>query len=75
MKKLLIILLTLTIISCKNKSQETISESSNQKDTIKTKPLNNTPNSKPKIKVDFEKNKDLLDIILLLPNSAFESWD
>lgn len=75
MKKLLIIVLTLTIISCKNKSQETISESSNQKDTKKTKPLNNTPNSKPKIKVDFEKNKDLLDIILLLPNSAFESWD
>lgn len=76
MKHLLILLLILTIISCKNKTQDTVSTTSNSIDTLKVESLENNPklNSKNKIGIEFEKNKDLLDIILLLPDSAFLSW-
>lgn len=77
MKQLLILLLTLTIISCKNKTQDTVSTTSKPKDTLKVEGLENSEksNSKDKIEIEFEKNKDLLDIILLLPDSAFSSWE
>lgn len=76
MKQLLIIL-TLTIISCKNKNQETISTTSKPKDTVKVENLENNQktDSINIVAIDFEKNKDLLDIILLLPDSAFPSWE
>lgn len=77
MKQLLIILFTLTIVSCKNKTLNAVSKTSNSKDTLKTELLkkNEKSNSINKIDVDFKKNKDLLDIILLLPDSAFSSWE
>ncbi len=76
MKQLLIILLTLTIISCKNKTQDTVSTISKPKDAVKVEHLENNPkpSSKNRVEIDFEKDKDLLDIILLLPDSAFSSW-
>jgi hypothetical protein len=76
MKQLLLIFLTLTIISCKNQNQNQnqnqISMASKPNDTIKTE---QQLISKDKVEIDFEKNKDLLDIILLLPEKAFSSWD
>lgn len=33
------------------------------------------PDSGVKVPLDFSKNKDLLDIILLLPDSVFSSWE
>jgi hypothetical protein len=77
MKKLLLIFLTLTIISCKNQTQDKISKTSKPNNTIKTKNTENEQKliSKDKVEIDFEKNKDLLDIILLLPDKAFSSWD
>ena len=37
----------------------------------------NTPNTihNTKIAIDFQQNKVLLDILLLLPDSAFDSWE
>ncbi|WP_445713807.1 hypothetical protein [Flavobacterium sp.] len=77
MKKILIIILTFTIISCKNQSEDTISATSKPKETLKIETKENDPqlNSNNKIGIDFEKNKDLLDIILLLPDNAFQSWE
>ncbi|WP_264551877.1 hypothetical protein [Flavobacterium sp. N2038] len=74
MKQLLVILLTFTIISCKNKTQNTISKPS---ETVKFTNLKNSQksNSAHKVTIDFKKNKDLLDIILLLPDSTFSSWE
>ncbi|MES2811247.1 MAG: hypothetical protein V4670_02150 [Bacteroidota bacterium] len=77
MKKLLIIFLTLTIISCKNQTQDKTSTDSELKDTIKTDLVKNEKklDSKNKVEIDFIKNRDLLDIILLLPDTAFSSWE
>lgn len=68
MKHLFIYILTMTILSCKDKHQVTTTKTLEVNDTIKA------ADSGSKIKLDFEKNKDLLDIILLLPDSAFSSW-
>lgn len=69
MKQILFLLLTITVISCKNKTQVTVRTSSNLEDTIKVENLKN------KISIDFKENKDLLDIVLLLPDSVFSSWE
>ena len=77
MKRILIILISLTIISCKNKVQDTVSASSKIADTIKIEHSENIKksNAKNKVAIDFIKNKNLLDIILLLPDNAFPSWE
>lgn len=77
MKQLLLLFLTLTIISCKNQTQNKISTASKPNDTTKTVYTENKQqlNSKDKVEIDFVKNKDLLDIILLLPDKAFSSWE
>ena len=77
MKRFLILLLISTVISCKNQTQDNISTTSKSIDTIKAENSENKQqsNSKNKVAVDFEKNKDLLDIILLLPDNAFPSWE
>lgn len=77
MKQYIFIILTLIIISCENKSQNSKSSTSKLEDSIKfgnSEKIENS-NSSNKIVVDFKKNKDLLDIILLLPDSAFPSWE
>lgn len=77
MKQLLILLLTLTTASCKNKTQDSALTASKSVYTAKVNPTENASKANPKDKVviDFKKNKDLLDIILLLPDSAFSSWE
>lgn len=77
MKILLILLLILTIISCENRSQDSSSMTSKSKDKLKVENMDNSrlSSSKNKIEIEFDKNKDLLDIILLLPDSAFSSWE
>jgi hypothetical protein len=77
MKQLIFILLTLTILSCENKTQHSVSTTSKLEDTLKVEKSENNQNSNSinKVATDFKKNKDLLDIILLLPDSAFSSWE
>jgi hypothetical protein len=77
MKQLIILFLTLTIVSCKNEVREKTSTVSKSNDTIKTENTENEEhlNSKTKVEIDFAKNKDLLDVILLLPDTAFSSWE
>lgn len=75
--KHLFIIITLIAISCKNNNQETISIDSKPKDTVKVEHFENNKktDSINIVKINFEKNKDLLDIILLLPDSVFASWE
>lgn len=75
MKQLLFILLTLTILSCENKTPNSVPKRSKLKDTLKVEKTVINSNSNNKIVIDFENNKDLLNIILLLPNEAFQSWE
>ena len=66
-----------SILSCENKTQNIVSTTSKIKETIKdekSESIQNT-NSPNKVKIDYKKNKDLLDIILLLPEEAFPSWE
>jgi hypothetical protein len=77
MKQLIFMILTLTILSCENKTQNSVSTNSKHEDTLKiekTENLNKS-NSINKVEIHYNKNKDLLDIILLLPDSAFPSWE
>jgi hypothetical protein len=75
MKQLILIILTLIFFSCENKTQKSASTSLKHEDTLKLEKSENIQNSINKIAIDFKKNKDLLDIILLLPDSAFPSWE
>ena len=77
MKQLLIIILTLTMISCKNHTRDQALSTAKLKHSIKTDYAENEEhlNSKNKVEIDFAKNKDLLDIILLLPEESFSSWE
>jgi hypothetical protein len=76
MKQPLVILLTLTIISCENKTQHSVSTTTKLADTITVEKSasNQHSHSIDKVAIDYKKNKDILDIILLLPDSAFTSW-
>ena len=77
MKYNLIIILVFTIISCKDKTQETISVTSESKEVSKVEhiKIDQRISSTSKVAIDFDKNKDILDIILLLPDSTFSSWE
>ncbi|TDB65297.1 hypothetical protein [Arundinibacter roseus] len=77
MKQLIFIILTLIILSCENKTQKSESTTSKLEDTLKLEKTekNQNSNSNKKVAIDFKENKDLLDIILLLPDSAFPSWE
>ena len=77
MKQLLVLFSVVTIISCNKQTQNEIATNSEVKDTIQTDSVKTEEKiaSKNKIEVDFAKNKDLLDIILLLPDTAFSSWE
>jgi hypothetical protein len=75
MKQLILIILTLIFFSCENKTQKSASTSLKHEDTLKLEKSENIQNTINKIAIDFKKNKDLLDIILLLPDSAFPSWE
>lgn len=77
MKQLIFIILTLIILSCENKTQNVVSTTSKLEDTLKIEKskINQKSNPINKVAIDYIKNKDLLDIILLLPDSAFPSWE
>jgi hypothetical protein len=75
MKQLIFITLTLIILSCENKTQKSASTTSKLEDTLKLEKTEKNPNSNKKVVIGFKENKDLLDIILLLPDSAFPSWE
>ncbi len=77
MNKFLILFLALTLISCKNETQEKITATSETTDTIKSDFVSPKEkiDSKNKVVIDFNKNKELLDIIILLPDSIFSSWE
>jgi len=77
MKQHIFILLTLILLSCKNKTQNAVSTTSILEDTLKLEKSENIQNSNTinKVAIDYKINKDLLDIILLLPNSSFPSWE
>jgi len=62
-------------MSCKNVTKDIVLKTSKPNETIRNKYTEKELNSKNKVEIDFEKNKDLLDIILLLPDNAFSSWD
>lgn len=76
MKQISILFLALALISCTNQNKNDKEIISELKDTIKTETAvdTNKVDSKNKVEVDFEKNKDLLNIILLLPKESFSSW-
>lgn len=77
MKQLIFIILTLTLLSCKNKTQNAVSTNTKLDDSLKIEISENNQNSNPinKVAIDYTINKDILDIILLLPESAFPSWE
>lgn len=77
MRKFLIVIFTLTILSCKNRAQNNNSTTSKSNDTIKVENSEDKKqsNSTNKVTVNFKQNEDLLNIILLLPDSAFSSWE
>jgi hypothetical protein len=77
MKHLNFIIVFLIILSCKNINHNEVSTATELDDTLKSELIKSIQNSKSidKVVIDFKKNKDLLDIILLLPDSAFESWE
>jgi len=76
-KRLLLLICILTIASCKKQLPDEISVVSGINDTVKNVATENNKilNSVNRVAVDFTKNKDLLDIILLLPEKSFSSWD
>lgn len=75
-KRLLLLICILTIASCKKQPLDETSVVSEIKDTVKNAVTENNRilNSVNKVAVDFTENKDLLDIILLLPEKSFSSW-
>lgn len=75
MKHLLFLILTFTILSCESKTQNLTSTSLILEDTLKVEKPASIQKSIRKIAIDFKNNKELLDIILLLPDSAFPSWE
>lgn len=77
MKKSLFLLITLLILSCNNAYNKVVIQETIDSNEI----VNNTenqeissPTSGEKVEINFLKNKDLLDIILLLPETDFSSW-
>ncbi|SEP58632.1 type 2 periplasmic-binding domain-containing protein [Flavobacterium urocaniciphilum] len=77
MNQLSILLLTLISISCTNQTKKDSTNTAVLKDPIKKETVDKSEKTNPKNKVyvEFEKNKDLLDIILLLPKESFSSWE
>lgn len=75
MKQLIFIILTLILLSCENKTLNEVSITSKLDDTLNVEKSENIQNSVKKVAIDFILNKDLLDIILLLPDNAFPSWE
>jgi hypothetical protein len=75
MKQLIFIILTLILFSCENKTQNEVSTTSKLDDTLKVEKSENIQKSINIVAIDFKLNKDLLDIILLLPDSVFPSWE
>lgn len=75
-KRSLLLIFILTITSCKKQLLDETPVASEIKDTVKKVVTENNKilNSGNKVAVDFTKNKDLLDIILLLPENSFSSW-
>ena len=67
----------------RKQKQNSLSSNSNDEnaltieDTLSPEKIENTnpSNSINKVAINYNKNKDLLDIILLLPDSAFPSWE
>jgi hypothetical protein len=76
MKPFFILFSILILFSCKKPAQEKMTTTSEINDTIKSE-MSEKENvkSEKKVELDFAKNKELLDIILLLPKEAFSSWD
>lgn len=71
MLKILLLLFAAFSVSCNTKtSEDTSPESLEQYAQTEEKTTEDSLN----VLVDFEKNKLLLDIILLLPEQAFDSW-
>lgn len=75
MKQLVFIILTFTISACENKTLNSASTILKIDSALKFDSNGNKQSSDNKVAIDFKKNKDLLDIILLLPDSAFPSWE
>jgi hypothetical protein len=81
MRYLVIIFFALSVISCNENQQiiedeiDTAASLSEERHEIE-EPLNNMEESMTiKVTINFQKHKDLLDIILLLPDSVFSSWE
>lgn len=80
MKKVIYLIVVLTILSCENKKQNSFSSNSNRKNVSTTEDTYVAENSDTssaiiQVPIDYNKHKDLLDIILLIPDSAFTSWE
>ncbi|MCO5261086.1 MAG: hypothetical protein M9916_13185 [Crocinitomicaceae bacterium] len=76
MNKFFLIILALIVLSCENKTQNSNSIISIVTDTLKVEESKNLNKIHPinNIPINYIKNKDILDVILLLPDSVFQSW-
>lgn len=77
MKQITFLFLVVSLISCTNQSKNNEATIPEVKDTLQKEVVEkeNATTTKKIVKVNFEKNKELLDIILLLPKESFSSWD
>ena len=77
MKEIFFILLLFVLNACDSKINNSNSSNLELSDSISIEKQENVKNSnvETKIRIDFTENKNLLDIIILLPNNAFPSWE
>lgn len=75
--QLVLSLLVLSLFSCKKNEEKSDSKISNEKakDTLKTEEENEGFEKQDTLKINYLEHKNLLDILTILPDSSFESWE
>lgn len=76
MKKIILSLLVLSLISCKNNEEKSDSKISNEKvhDSTKVQTENDDIKKPNTLKISYSEHKNLLDILTILPDSTMGSW-
>ncbi|MVO10688.1 hypothetical protein GOQ30_16050 [Flavobacterium sp. TP390] len=75
MKVLQLIFILILGVSCRENLRDNLNVKKESNDTISLVKKKSEDSINQKIALDFNKHKDLLDIILLLPDSSFSSWE
>jgi len=74
MKRITILMLSLLILSCGEQTSDKAQVTTETVDPSEAEHTEQQP-ALQKVTIDFEQHKDILDIILLLPDTSFSTWE